>query len=250
MSESLFGPAEELVPDVVEPLTAYRGFELDDGFLESVSFGVQWPLDEPLHAVCEAGCDCCDDSNPHHTAPNPDCVCGIYAYKSIEAMKVYYGMSVGVIARVELWGQVMPHEHGYRAEYARVVELFTWGGSRKNTIEWIASRYEVPTSELVVDQEEVDRIREARPKPQTVKSSTINTVLKNYYMPVSKDQIYSSESIFSKLYSPQIVSRPTPNWWLPGDPTPEFQIEVSNPVAKSWMYSKFFPYDAMELGEW
>ena len=66
-------------------------------------------------------------------APNSNCSCGIYAVKRmIPYTKPVYGESIGIPAgyglsiagKVALWGKVIEHEKGYRAEFAYPYELY------------------------------------------------------------------------------------------------------------------------------
>ena len=64
-----------------------------------------------------------------HDAPVAGCTCGIYAMKS-EHVQVLQGNPPGfqetyiARGRVALWGRVIEHEFGYRAEFAYPYELF------------------------------------------------------------------------------------------------------------------------------
>lgn len=56
-----------------------------------------------------------------HTAPHVDCACGIYAASTAEGCR---GYGKYVLGRVALWGNVVPGDHGFRAECAYPEELF------------------------------------------------------------------------------------------------------------------------------
>ncbi len=55
-----------------------------------------------------------------HIAPDPDCCCGIYAYKE-PRFDGTYGFILG---KVHLWGRLVEAQHGYRAQYAYPAELW------------------------------------------------------------------------------------------------------------------------------
>jgi hypothetical protein len=69
-----------------------------------------------------------------HAAPKWNCECGIYAFAGLqqdEALELspqfYHRGPVDRVMRVagvvQLWGRVVQHEHGYRAEYARPLKM-------------------------------------------------------------------------------------------------------------------------------
>lgn len=95
---------------------AWRVVE-DEGELRlaSVLYEDVWPDGEPLVARCEHG----------HRAPDWDCSCGIHAAKQLELALPY---RVGrddrrtvarVVGLVALGGDVIEHEHGFRASLAQ-----------------------------------------------------------------------------------------------------------------------------------
>lgn len=82
-----------------------------------------WPKREELQA-------CCSLDRPHFS-PDPDCDCGIYAFRSpdslwpgyMRASPIQKGWSEGyvvqrVFGEVYLWGQVIRGTRGWRSEYA------------------------------------------------------------------------------------------------------------------------------------
>jgi hypothetical protein len=49
---------------------------------------------------------------------------GIHAYKTMEQCEAEYGpYGLTVYGEVALWGEVIEHDHGYRAQYARITEI-------------------------------------------------------------------------------------------------------------------------------
>jgi hypothetical protein len=102
------------VPDFVEPVVAYRKWRVVDGRLRSLYMPVFW-TEREQQAVCR-------HAPGAHMAPNPACVCGIYA-----SHKPDYEFPTidfrGVIGLVTVWGSVEVHADGLRAEYARVEAL-------------------------------------------------------------------------------------------------------------------------------
>ena len=116
----------------LEPILAWRAWVLDVGGdapeLASVVYRVPWPAREPLRSTCEAG-GCLAARWPAHRH-----TCGIHAFKeragadgfpsSWEHLRFGPAQDEYVIGRVSLWGHVVEHEAGYRAELAYPYELF------------------------------------------------------------------------------------------------------------------------------
>jgi hypothetical protein len=93
-------------PDLAEAIVGWRAWKLDTrGSLVSLSRHDVWPVGQPLVARCDRA---------RHEAPSQECTCGIYAFRS--ECSAPRGMAVG---KVKLWGRVVAHERGYRAEFAR-----------------------------------------------------------------------------------------------------------------------------------
>lgn len=62
------------------------------------------------------------------------CNVGVHAWKTLDGAKEYAGgiMEV-VIGRVELWGEVVEHERGYRAEFAAIKSLDFFKNTYRST---------------------------------------------------------------------------------------------------------------------
>ncbi len=82
--------------------------------LASVLYEDVWPADEPLVAACSSG----------HRAPDFDCSCGVHAAKELRLALPYRvgrddAVTLGrVVGLVALGGDVVEHEHGWRASHA------------------------------------------------------------------------------------------------------------------------------------
>lgn len=76
--------------------------------------------------------------------PSWDHVCGVYAAKRPADVHIFHGGS-WIIGRVEMWGDVIEHEYGYRASHARITHL--WVGDP-----WRAERIDAayPTVDVAV----------------------------------------------------------------------------------------------------
>ena len=109
-----------------EPILAWRSWRLRidpetegvETVLESCVYGDPWPERQALAAYC-----------PEHAQPEPSCGCGIYAVTTREAALEWAGWAQAavpnpiVLGRVQLWGRVLPHSAGYRAQLAYPYEL-------------------------------------------------------------------------------------------------------------------------------
>ncbi|MDH4112748.1 MAG: hypothetical protein OEV60_08725 [Actinomycetota bacterium] len=62
--------------------------------------------------VVEASCR----SSRWHEAPEPLCTCGLHGTHGIEVLRKTKGPAV--LGRVALWGRVIEHQHGFRAQFA------------------------------------------------------------------------------------------------------------------------------------
>jgi hypothetical protein len=109
-----------------EALTAWRAWAYTDAGLRALTGRDVWP-GEPQRARCAH----------EHDAPAPACHCGWYGAKRLATglswTRAYWDVRKGhtaVVGRVALWGRVMEHEHGYRAEYAYPQALYVVGAER------------------------------------------------------------------------------------------------------------------------
>ena len=114
----------ERAPDAIDPIRAWRVWlpSVDvDGSLMLCSLteaggGARWAAGDPLRASCPTG---------EHEAPRGECTCGIYAHKSwASASHHARGVAGAVVGEVQLWGRVIEHERGYRAQFARPCALW------------------------------------------------------------------------------------------------------------------------------
>ena len=118
-------------------IEAWRFWELigeekkEDGHLElalaSTAHAYIWPSREPT----EASCDYCGDFYCHRTMRQNgismfNCMGGLYGYKSKSfALRKDLAVSDGnaILGTVALWGRIIEHEEGYRAQYAYPLAL-------------------------------------------------------------------------------------------------------------------------------
>jgi hypothetical protein len=166
-------------PLVIGPLRAYRCWQVkwqgDQPELRSVYYSTVWPAGTPLRATCERrpsslaewirGLFSRRAERPTHPAPSWGCQCGVYGFARLDMDELERSPQVagrdpdrGVTALgvVLLWGRVIQHELGYRAEYARPLtllrlppELHTQRSGE--LLDAVASRYAVPLVSRVTE---------------------------------------------------------------------------------------------------
>ncbi len=112
-----------------EPVVVWRSWAWD-GFVLN-GFLVEWST-PTLTAVCPQ----CP------TAPSWSHTCGIYGVKDLDDTPLRPGGLAYVEGRVEMWGDVIEHELGYRASHARIIDLWT----HPEVVDDVRERY--PTVEV------------------------------------------------------------------------------------------------------
>lgn len=132
---------ELVIPDGVQPIRAYRAWrrsspnhtwpEMRGGrwlYPAAVGFGA-WS------AVQAAAClrfrtflsgDLPDWRHDDEGVPGEHCICGLYACATIEHVmgEVSFCNEPAAYGEVDLWGRIVEHEWGYRAQYAKIVKLY------------------------------------------------------------------------------------------------------------------------------
>jgi hypothetical protein len=141
------------IPDAIEPITAYRMWiATADGVLYSPTDAGAWAPNTWTTALCRFR---------EHAAPHERCTCGLYAAKDLRFVLAALGHgrfspprldtqpTTFVVARVHLAGKVIEHDHGYRAERARVAQILPIEG-RRDWAEVVATKYGAEIAEEVV----------------------------------------------------------------------------------------------------
>jgi hypothetical protein len=96
-------------PDYVFPFVGYRVWQWDAMGLKSLN-GVRWHPGEAFTAECRTqGC---------HEAPRSDCTGGIYASRGFDHLRRLGYTESHIHGEVCLWGTVVEHEGGWRAQFA------------------------------------------------------------------------------------------------------------------------------------
>ena len=156
---------------VVGPLQGYRYWYAkwhgDQPVLQSVYRPTIWPAEGALRATCEARPGSLSAwvrrvlarRTETHPAPAWGCGCGVYSLTRLKAdehpellpqapQRGPFDRGVHVVGAVLLWGRVIQHADGYRAEYARPVKLLTVpalvrGRGAQSLLDAVAERYAI-----------------------------------------------------------------------------------------------------------
>jgi preprotein translocase subunit YajC len=105
------------IPDYISPVVAYRVWRWDDTGLKSLN-GEQWFPGQQLEARCRVAPAARHVTDVINEVPNRKCTCGIYAAKDSEHLRQIGYADGGVCGEVYLWGTVVEHKLGWRAQFA------------------------------------------------------------------------------------------------------------------------------------
>jgi preprotein translocase subunit YajC len=116
------------IPDYISPLVGCRVWQWDTAGLKSLN-GEPWSPGKPLAAGCRAAArgtivGRAEAVHGAHEPPHPDCTCGVYAAKNIEHLRQSGYERYGIHGQVYLWGTVVEHERGWRAQFGYPKSLF------------------------------------------------------------------------------------------------------------------------------
>lgn len=100
------------IPDLISPIIGHRVWRWDAAGLRSLN-GKRWHPRQPLAAKCGAR-----NAHEAHEVPQTDCTCGVYAAKNFEHLRQLGYEGRGVRGEVYLWGTVVEHRLGWRAQFA------------------------------------------------------------------------------------------------------------------------------------
>jgi hypothetical protein len=130
------------VPDYISPIAAHRVWQWDTTGLRSLN-GEQWSPGKPLAARCGVvrhGKFVDLPAHVAHIVPKADCRCGVYASKRLDSLRSMCFWDCGVRGEVLLWGTVVEHEHGWRAQFAYPKTLYVPYETLPATLAEIQSR--------------------------------------------------------------------------------------------------------------
>src|ERR1035437_8520782 len=117
------------IPDYSSPIVGYRVWTWDTKGLKSLC-GERWHPSQSLAARCRASAVVgpivgrAEAVHDAHEVPQTDCTCGVYAAKNLEHLRQFGYEGRGIHGEVYLWGTVVEHELGWRAQYAYPKSLF------------------------------------------------------------------------------------------------------------------------------
>jgi hypothetical protein len=116
------------IPDYVSPIVGYRVWQWDTAGLRSLN-GEPWSPSKPLAAGCRAAArgsivGLGEAVHNTHESPHSDCTCGVYAAKKIEHLRQFGYKRRGIHGEVYLWGTVVEHTRGWRAQFAYPKSLY------------------------------------------------------------------------------------------------------------------------------
>jgi hypothetical protein len=104
------------IPDYISPVVAYRAWRWKETGLQSLN-GEPWVPGQHLEALCRVAPAARHLAEPANEVPHGKCTCGIYAAKNREHLR-QIGYADGVCGEVYLWGTVVEHKLGWRAQFA------------------------------------------------------------------------------------------------------------------------------------
>ena len=117
------------IPDYISPIVGHRVWQWDAKGLKSLC-GERWKPSQLLAARCRASvvvgpiAGRAEAVHDAHEPPQTNCTCGVYASKSLEQLLTTGYAKCGIHGEVYLWGTVVEHELGWRAQFAYPKTLF------------------------------------------------------------------------------------------------------------------------------
>jgi hypothetical protein len=105
------------IPDYISPVVAYRVWRWKETGLQSLN-GEPWLPGQNLEARCRVAPAARHMAEAANEAPHRKCTCSIYAAKNSEHLRQIGYADGGVCGEVYLWGIVVEHKLGWRAQFA------------------------------------------------------------------------------------------------------------------------------------
>lgn len=117
-----------IIPDYIMPLVGYRVWQLNATGLNSLN-GEPWLPGRPLAAGCRAAtlrtiAGLAKAVHGPHELPHANCTCGVYAAKNLEHLRQIGYERRGIHGAVSLWGKLVEHKLGWRAQFAYPKSFF------------------------------------------------------------------------------------------------------------------------------
>jgi hypothetical protein len=138
------------VPDYISPIVGYRVWQWDAAGLKSLN-DEPWSPGRRIVAGCRAASRGliiarAEAAHDAHDAPQANCTCGVYAAKSLDHLRSAGYERFGIHGEVYLWGKVVEHERGWRAQLAYPRNLFLSPDALPFTLAEIQSRLKTLTT--------------------------------------------------------------------------------------------------------
>jgi hypothetical protein len=132
------------IPDYISPVVGYRVWQWNATGLKSLN-GEPWLPGRPLAAGCRVATRGTivgrgDATRNAHEPPHSACTCGVYAAKNLEHLRQFGYERRGIYGEVYLWGTVVEHRLGWRAQFAYPKSLFLQTDSIPFTLKEIDAR--------------------------------------------------------------------------------------------------------------
>ncbi|HXY49459.1 MAG TPA: helix-turn-helix transcriptional regulator [Terriglobales bacterium] len=116
------------IPDYVAPIVGYRAWQWNCTGWNPHSAPLKsfndewWSPGRAIAATCNASFGWSERGaevvHQRHEAPQAACTCGIYAAKSLDQLRDLGYLRRGIRGEVYLWGIVIEHQSGWRAQFA------------------------------------------------------------------------------------------------------------------------------------
>lgn len=182
----------------MHPRTGWRAWAIDvdekgNVALFSVHQHMHWAPNTPLEAVCLARPPRQELSGGTsvggHPAPNETCSCGVYATRSYLSLLRQVNVNDSyVVGRVALWGTLVEHEAGFRAQFAYPSEFYATQNNHER-VSQLAARYGVSVGDLSSVQAQAQRADEqakvaALALTRPLRKAELSEALRNMALPV------------------------------------------------------------------
>jgi hypothetical protein len=105
------------IPDYISPVVAHRVWRWDETGLKSLN-GESWLPGQHLEARCRVVPAARHMAEAANEVPHRKCTCGIYAAKNSQHLRQIGYADGSVCGEVYLWGTVVEHKLGWRAQFA------------------------------------------------------------------------------------------------------------------------------------
>lgn len=129
-------------PDLFDEVTGVRAFRVSNGKLLGKFSKIEW-FPGQNSAMCSPESFIYPQYTfpEEHDAPSLHCKCGLHVYydETTADLSRSHGYVVGIVS---CWGTLIPHDDGFRAQYARVLALSDHF-RRSSTVE-VARRFDIP----------------------------------------------------------------------------------------------------------